>query len=290
MYYYIVNPAAGRGQVKNLQDKIRERLEQQGVRGEWVKTTGPGDATKLAAAAAAKGHTTIIAVGGDDTINEVINGIKTDKVAIGVIPTGNTNSLAAQLGILTWQQGCNVAAARKVTSYGLIAAGQQYFLSTLNLGFETDLDKRVDTTESNWRARIGQLTRSWGHARNYQTLHARIKVDDAYELECDLFTLAIANQKFINPLADNKLLISLSDRPNQRQLGSYLWQLVRHGNSPLEDTATTRFAADRVVIETEPPTGIQLDGKIASRTPIAIRLTDRRVRLITEKLAVGLKV
>jgi diacylglycerol kinase family enzyme len=145
MYYYVVNPAAGRGQIKNLQDKLRTRLDGLGIRGEWVKTTGPGDATKLTKAAVAAGHTTIVAVGGDDTVNEVINGIDTPDVAVGIIPIGTTNRVASQLGIVHWQQACEALAARRLTPYSLIAAGQKFFLSTLTLGFETDLDKTVDT-------------------------------------------------------------------------------------------------------------------------------------------------
>ncbi len=287
MYYYIVNPAAGRSQVKGLQDKIRGRLDQLGIRGEWAKTTGPGEASKMAAAAATKGHTTVVAVGGDNTVNEVINGlIGQENVAIGIIPLGTTNRLATQLGISSWQQASEVLAARRLTSYSLIAAGQKYFLSTLTLGFETDLDKNIDTAPANLQARLGQLRAGWGHARNYQTLHCRIEVDGQFELECNLFSLAIANQKFLNPLADNQLIVTLSDHPGHRlRLGNYLWQMLHNRAVPTpEDGATTRFLASRVVIETKPTTGIMVDGKVTSRTPIAIRLTDQSVRFITEKI------
>jgi diacylglycerol kinase family enzyme len=293
MYYYIVNPAAGRSQTKQLHDKIRERLDGLGIRGEWVKTAGPGDATKLATAAAAKGHTTVVAVGGDDTVNEVINGLTAHtNVAIGIIPTGSNNRLATQLGIVQWQQACEVLAGRRLTSYSLIAAGQKFFLSTLTLGFETDLDKRVDTGATGARARLGQLRTGWGQARHYETLRARITVDDAFKLECDLFSLSIANQKFLNPLADNRLIVSISDHPgHQLQMGTYLWQMLRSRTTSLtaEEAATTRFLAQRVVIETEPTTGIMVDGKVTGRTPIAIRLTDRRLRFITEKVIADFK-
>ncbi|HSX02317.1 MAG TPA: diacylglycerol kinase family protein [Candidatus Saccharimonadia bacterium] len=300
MYYYIVNPAAGGAQNKALQEKLRSRLDQLGIRGEWVKTTAPGEATNLAAAAAAKGHTTIVAVGGDDTVNEVVNGVtEHEGLAVGIIPLGSTNRLATQLGITSWQQACEVLAARRLTSYSLIAAGQKYFLSTLTLGFETDLDKNVDTTATGWRARVGQLRAGWGHARNYQTLRCRINVDDQFKLDCSVFSLSIANQKFLNPLADNRLVVALSDHPGrQLQLGNYVWQMLHsrigRGTNPAtasfaEDAATTRFLAQRVVIETEPVTGIMVDGKVAGRTPIAIRLTDRHVRFITEKVVADFK-
>jgi diacylglycerol kinase family enzyme len=291
MYYYIVNPAAGHGQIKNLQDKLRTRLDQLGIRGEWVKTTGPGDATRLAKAAAASGHTTIVAIGGDDTVNEVINGIEHDTVAVGIIPLGTANRVATQLGIITWQQACDALAARRLTPYSLIAAGQKFFLSTLTLGFETDLDKTIDMSATGWRAKAGQFTKSLGHARHYESLKCRIEVDGKFTLTCDLFTLSVANQKFLNPLAENRLIIALSDRPGaQFKLGSFVWQTLRNGGrGTLDDTATTRFLADRVVIETDPPTGIMVDGKVAGRTPIAIRLTDRRIRFITEKIVADFK-
>ena len=291
MYYYIVNPAAGHGQIKNLQDKLRIRLDKLGIRGEWAKTTGPGEATRLAKSAVAAGHTTIVAIGGDDTVNEVINGIDKDNVAIGIIPIGTANRVARQLGIITWQQACDALAARRLTSYSLIAAGQKFFLSTLTLGFETDLDKTIDTSDSSLRGRLGQFRQSLGHASSYSSLKCKIEVDGKFTLECDLFTLSVANQKFLNPLADNRLIVALSDRPNARiKLGNIVWQTLRsRGAGTLENTATTRFLADRVVIETDPVTGIMVDGKVAGRTPIAIRLTDRRIRFITEKIIADFK-
>ncbi|HSX01151.1 MAG TPA: diacylglycerol kinase family protein [Candidatus Saccharimonas sp.] len=287
MYYYIVNPAAGHSQLRGLQEKIRARLDELGIRGEWAKTTGPGEAGKMAAAAAASGHTTIVAVGGDDTVNEVINGLASnEQIAIGILPLGKNNRIATQLGIRGWQQACEVLAARRITPYSLIAAGQKFFLSNLALGFETELDKSVDTTRSGWQARLAQLWAGWSQAKDYTSLRARLTVDEQYTIECDLFSCQIANQKFLNPTLDNRLVVSLAGHPGRRlQLGAYLWQLIRHHNdAATEDVATTRFTAERVVLETDPSTSIMVDGKVTGRTPVAIRLTGQHVRFITEKV------
>jgi diacylglycerol kinase family enzyme len=284
MYYYIVNPTAGNGAIRGLQDKLRGRLTELGIGGEWAKTTAPGEATKMAKAAIAKGHTTIVAVGGDDTVNEVINGIAKENVAIGIIPVGNGNRIAERLGVTSWQQACEVLAARRLTSYNLIAAGQKFFLSTLTLGFETDVDKHVETPQDGLRGRLSTMKQSWGHARNYDPLECKIVADDNLKLKATIFSLSVSNQKFDNPLAKNQLVVSLSDQPKGRQLGSYLWSRAK-GHSPLQELPTTRFLAGRVVIETTPVTGIMVDGKVAGRTPIAIRLTDRKVKFITEKAA-----
>src|SRR5947207_631612 len=127
MYYYIVNPAAGKGAASKLQDRMRGRLTELGIAGEFVKTTGQGDTTRLARLAIEKGFTTVVAVGGNGTVNEVVNGITKDNVAVGIIPTGDSNTLARHFGITGWQQACEVLSARRLTSYGLIAAGQNYF-------------------------------------------------------------------------------------------------------------------------------------------------------------------
>lgn len=282
MYYYILNPTSGKGAVNQIQDKLRGQLNKLGISGEFAKTTGPGDAAKMAAAAIEKGYTTIVAVGGDGTVNEVMNGITKDSVALGIIPIGDSNALANRLGIFNWQQACSVLSARRLTSFRLMAAGQHYFLSSLTLGFETDLDKRVDTANEKVTARVKQFGQAISHARAFGTLKAHIKVDDAFEMECDLFSLSVSNLKFINPSSDNRLVISITDQPGAAKMTSFLWYKIR-GEAPLEETATTRFFAERVLITTEPTTGIMIDGKVAGRTPVAIRLTDRHVRFITEK-------
>jgi diacylglycerol kinase family enzyme len=292
VYYYIVNPAAGHGQIKNLQEKLRAKLDELGIRGEWAKTTGPGDATKMTKAAIAAGNTTIVAVGGDDTVNEVINGIDHDNVAVGIVPIGANNRVATQLGIITWPQACESLAARRLTSYSLIAAGQKFFLSTLTLGFETDIDKTVDTMDTTLKGRVAQFTEGFRRAREFGSLSCKIEVDGKFSLECKLFALSIANQKFLNPLAENRLIVALSDSPrHQLNLGKLVWQTLqdRAGYRAAEEQATTKFFANRLVVETDPSTGIMVDGKIAGRTPIAIRLTDRRIRFITEKVVADFK-
>ena len=115
MYYYIINPAAGGGKINKIQDKLKERLSALGIAGEFEKSTGSNDIPKLIAIALRKGFKTIVAVGGDGTINEVINTIHGQtNIALGIIPTGNTNELANLIGIPDWQTACNIHAARKV--------------------------------------------------------------------------------------------------------------------------------------------------------------------------------
>ncbi len=287
MYYYVLNPAAGKGSVNRLQEKLRGRLRELGIDGEFAKTTGPGDATKMTKLAIERGYNTIVAVGGDGTVNEVVNGVTKETAAVGIVPVGASNLLASRLGITGWQHACEVLAARRLTSFGLIAAGQNFFLSTLTLGFETDLDKQVDTDpDSTTGSRIGKFVRGWGQASGYDPLACRITIDGNLQLEAPVFSLSVTNQKFDNPLAANRLQVTLIDKPSRRQMTTQLWTMLKRDK--LED-GVTRFMAKRVVIETTPATGLMIDGKVAGRTPIAIRLTERQIRFITEKQQTSFK-
>jgi len=282
MYYYIINPAAGHGAAHTIQDKLRNELKSLGIGGEFVTTTGQGDATRLASQAIAKGYTTIVAVGGDETVNEIINGVTSDTAAIGVIPIGSTNQIASQLGISSWQQGCTVLAARRITEYALIAAGDDFFLSSLTLGFETELPDSQPAPDTSLKGRVLHLRDSFNHARNYKTIKCKIKVDDGYTVSAEVFSLCVTNQKFINPTAPNELSVSITDRPSKRQIGNLL---LRGGKAKsLGELATTNFQGKKITLAAEPPINVAIDGKIIARTPLAIRLTNRRVRFIVEKV------
>lgn len=281
MYYYIINPAAGNGAAHSLQDKLRTELKSLGIGGEFVTTTGQGDATRLASQAIAKGYTTIVAVGGDETINEIINGVTSESAAIGVIPIGSTNKIAAQLGIHGWQQGCAVLAARRIAEYALIAAGDDFFLSSLTLGFETELPEAQTPTGKNLKERALHFRDSFKRAQNYQPIKCQIKVDDAYTVRTDVFSLNVTNQKFISSTAPNELSVSITDRPSKRQLSNLLLRGTKAES--LGELATTNFQGKKILLTATPPVNVAIDGKIVARTPLTIRLTDRRVRFIVEK-------
>jgi YegS/Rv2252/BmrU family lipid kinase len=98
----IYNPASGQhsSQRKVAIESALAVLREAGVAAEAFTTSGVGSATEQAQHAIAAGFDAIIACGGDGTVHEVLQSIVGTDVALGVVPLGTANALAADLGLI----------------------------------------------------------------------------------------------------------------------------------------------------------------------------------------------
>lgn len=97
MYYFIINPKAKTGQGSHIWKKVKQHLEKEKISYTYYFTHYEFHAIKIAQKIC-KNHTgkkTIVVIGGDGTVNEVLNGITDfDSVFLGYIPAGSSNDLA----------------------------------------------------------------------------------------------------------------------------------------------------------------------------------------------------
>jgi diacylglycerol kinase (ATP) len=104
----IANPASGRGRGQHVISYVSKVLPEKGVRFDLVQTECPGHAAELARQAVSDGYRTIVALGGDGTVNEIINGLCLDLsddpnppavVTLGIVPAGSGNDFAYAIGL-----------------------------------------------------------------------------------------------------------------------------------------------------------------------------------------------
>jgi YegS/Rv2252/BmrU family lipid kinase len=99
----IINPISGTGGRADVArarvDLAASLLRRHGIEGEVLTTERSGHARELAAAAVARGVSTVAAWGGDGTVNEVGSALAFSDTALGIIPSGSGNGLARDLGI-----------------------------------------------------------------------------------------------------------------------------------------------------------------------------------------------
>jgi diacylglycerol kinase (ATP) len=137
----ILNPTANRGNMEVHRTIIRNRLAQ-GVQLEYVETSKAGEAQERARQAAESGRAVII-VGGDGSVNEVVNGILSTgrRVPLGIIPAGSGNDYACN----TLQIPRDPAEALERALYGRLVevdAGKvngHYFANSFSVGLDADI-------------------------------------------------------------------------------------------------------------------------------------------------------
>ena len=108
----IVNPSAGRGGYRYYFGEAMKTLAEGGFRTELYFTSGPRDATEMTVANAGN-YDTVVCVGGDGTLSEVIAGLMKipNPPSLGYIPMGTTNDVASTIGL---PKNDTIGAARRI--------------------------------------------------------------------------------------------------------------------------------------------------------------------------------
>ncbi|MEW5825501.1 MAG: diacylglycerol kinase family protein [Candidatus Bipolaricaulota bacterium] len=147
--YVVVNPASGRGAGGRCAPRIERALRAEGVEPEMAFTERPWHAVELAHRAVLSGFDVVVAVGGDGTANEVMNGLLSAKNAgrratLGVVPVGRGNDFAFGVGIpRDLESACRVVAGGCVRTIdvghvvGSDVPDGRYFGNGVGVGFDT---------------------------------------------------------------------------------------------------------------------------------------------------------
>ncbi len=139
----IVNPAAGRGQAARLAPEAGRILEGLGVPFDVQRTTQPEEATRLAEQASQEGCRPVVALGGDGTINEVLNGLVRAHVnggpvgTMAVIPAGSGNDFNYMLRPSDGLEGaCRRLAEGRTRLIDVGRIDERYFANGVGIGFD----------------------------------------------------------------------------------------------------------------------------------------------------------
>ncbi|MDO8507236.1 MAG: diacylglycerol kinase family protein [bacterium] len=283
MYYYILNPASGGGRINKIQDRLKARLKELGIAGEFVKSIGEGDAGKLAAMGVRKGYKTIVAVGGTGTINEVINGVGKSEVAVGIIPIGDKNELARSLGIIDWQSACNILAARKIETLDIGRVGKSYFITAVNIGFEAEMSEQKPE-ENSLIHKTMYYKRALSWSSKFKPQKATLNFNDDYRIDTDFFNIKISNTRTPENKGDessNMLDVLITGKMSY--LNSLKYILNPDSLKQEKKPDLSLFRTKRVVINTQKPAQVSVDGKVLYKTPVLCEISGRKLKIIVAR-------
>jgi YegS/Rv2252/BmrU family lipid kinase len=204
----IVNPTAGAGKTAKKWPHIKELLQGLGLDFEYALTEAPGHAVELASSAARKGCKLIISVGGDGTINEVVNGLNDANclkdVMLGIISTGTGADYIRTLGIpRAHDEACRlfVKPKTRIVDLGVVefmrnnGKIKRLFVNFAGLGFDAETVKATTQTYKAMGAMASYLMALLATLVFYQNKEVSIIAEGVIE-QRKIVTILMGNGKY----------------------------------------------------------------------------------------------
>ncbi len=290
----IFNPAA-RG---DKAGPIRARLE--ALPGEVVirPTAGPGTAVGLAQEAVAAGFDTVVAAGGDGTVNEVVNGLAAapqglERVRLAVLPLGTVNVFARELTLPT-----NLEAAWALTHEGAETRldlpqvefrrsdppRRLYFVQLAGAGLDARAVARVSWR---WKKRVGPLAyalagfQAWrgpqpvvtAQVGDTQVAGEAVLVGNGRLYGGSVVMFAGADPR------DGLLEVRVLPRVTWRVLAGFGWCYALH--RPFRFSPERCWRAAEFELSSNARVPVELDGELSGELPAHVSLRPRALRVIT---------
>jgi YegS/Rv2252/BmrU family lipid kinase len=207
----IVNPNAGNNKGRKDWEKISSLLIKQGLSFKEKFTERKGHAINLTIEGINEGFRKIITVGGDGTLNEVVNGVfrnsicSSTDISLALIPVGTGNDWGRMFGIpLDYSKAIKIIGENKLMSHdvGIISyfegseKKERYFVNIAGLGFESVVVRRTNYQKD--RGRSGKLIYLYNllmSLLSYRNTSADVIID-GQKIKANVFSINVGNGRY----------------------------------------------------------------------------------------------
>lgn len=244
MHVYIYDNFLNHVRYSRLLARLETRITDLGLNGKICRVGLMHNINHIVQSEIYRGAKTIIAVGNDKTINQMINSMADSKIPLGIIPVGSDNEIADSLGIEREEAACDLISSRRIEKLNLGLAQNKLFLThakvpTQNTHVQIDAGYSIETKED-----------GYFYIVNFPTK----EISEAIE-------------KSFNP-KDNKLDLLIHTKGKSK-----LFKKAIASNTVLPFSKMTVFSKHHVI----------LDNCQTIETPCEIKLSDKTINLIVGK-------
>ena len=298
---FVVNPSAGGGRARKAWPGLATRLRAGGLEFDEAVTSRPGDAARVAREAAGR-HRVVVAVGGDGTVNEVVNGLLAldagTRPRLGVVPLGTGTDLCRGLGMPLDPMGAAAVVARgsarrvdagRVTCAGPDGPVERYFLNIADVGIGADV---ADMVNGGFKVVNGAITFTVAAGITLMRWrNARLELDlDGEKMVVTSQQVVVANFSYygggmqIAPQAvpDDGLfdIVINGDLGKLETMG--LMRKVRDG-SHMGHPKLERRLARRVAVTSERRVGVDADGERPGELPAVFEIVPGALEVLVPR-------
>lgn len=285
--FVILNPAARSDKARRWQDRVRLACDGATI----CVTSAAGEAETLARDAVRAGFTSVVAAGGDGTINEVANGIAGSAAALGVLPLGTMNVFATELGLPAHDLGrCwDIIARQETRLIDLPRANGKSFVQLAGVGLDAQV---VKETSLAFKRNFGPLSYLISAAQIAARRPPRLVIESEQAVTDEGSFVLIGNgRNYGGPFPffkqavpdDGKFDVLVFKRLGYIDLIRYMQDVFfsRQISAP----EVEYFQTDWLRVSSEEEVPVEIDGELTSNCPVEFALEGRKLRVLAPALA-----
>jgi YegS/Rv2252/BmrU family lipid kinase len=298
----IVNPNAGKGRGKKDWDTIAALLSKYNLPYVHAFTQAKKHAISLAQQTIEDGYRRIIVVGGDGTMNEVVNGVflqrtcETPMITLAMISVGTGNDWCKMFGIphhyekaiqIIAENKVRLQDAGKVKYFHGTMQEQRYFINIAGLGFDAVVVQRTNLQKE--KGRSGKAIYFMNILKSlilYRHTYVEVNIDGK-KICNDVFTISIGIGRFSgggmmqtpHAIADDGLFdITIIKKIRK---GDILMSLKKlYDGSILEHPKIEGFKGKDILIDSDPLIHVEADGESLGHSPIEFQLLPKSINIL----------
>jgi YegS/Rv2252/BmrU family lipid kinase len=281
-YVFIVNPAAGACNSEEVIERIHATCRKRDLKYRILETKCPKDASEIARKLPKSGKI-IFAVGGDGTLNEVLQGVARTKNVLGVIPNGTCNDFYYALS--------KIKTKDKTLKIDLGTVNyRHYFIDFVGIGFDTEVTIAIHKFRKKWVPVSQRLTLAIvSTLATFKPLDVKFKIGGDTKRGKFVVVVAANGPRFgggyyIAPeanLQDGLMDICFIDEMSKLKLVKVISaaKTGSHVKSPYVHIRRT----DHIKIHSEKPFALNFDGEIYSANSYDIRIHKQAIAVFNDR-------
>ena len=302
-WYIIANPTAGKGKVLQKLPLLEKLLQSYEIAYDLVKTEKKGDGILLAKKGIQKGFKNIIAIGGDGTNNEVVNGIMQQQsvpsteicYSILSIGTGNdwikTHQIPKKLEdfiFMLKNKNSTFQDIGEVSFHNNGILQKRYFANVAGMAYDAFVVKKTENQSALFSNKLFYLLSLMRYLFQYKLQKAKIQVNDL-ELEDYFYTINVGICRFagggmeIVPHAipnDGNLAITIAGKFSKLIVLLNTYRFYNGTIGDLSKVSTFLSKKLRVLSLENKEIGLEADGEYLGTTPVEFSIIPRALKIV----------
>ena len=284
---------------------VRPKIKSYGIEFSEFVTTRAGDATQITREAIEAGADRVVAVGGDGTLNEVLNGyLDTDgrpvnpDAILGLLPSGTGSDFQRSLGFKTTGDSIEAVCTGTTRSIDALQISlltrdnvekKRFGINVVTFGLGGETARLVN----DWRDRVpawigGQarfLAAAIGALSNYENTDVTVRLNGQQEIRVFSNLIVVGSGRFAGggmmllpeaKIDDGRLEVMVTNNISRSGIILELRRIRQGGH--LKNSKVSTFQAREVTVESRRPLALDVDGEMIGFSPVRVRVLPSVVR------------